>query len=257
MTLIDTHTHLFSEEFKDDINTVIERAIEAGVQKMYLPNVDIETIEAMEILAKNYPENCFAMMGLHPCSVKENFENDLKLIEAKLSANTYFGIGETGIDLFWDKTFEKEQKISLHKHCKWAKQYNLPIILHTREAFNETYEVIKTENNEKLKGIFHCFSGTMEEAEKVIELGNFYLGIGGVITFKNSKLPEVIEAIDLKHIVLETDSPYLAPMPFRGKRNESAYLIQVAQKIADIKRMSLSDLTKITTENAQKLFNND
>ena len=250
---IDTHTHLYLEEFDSDRNAVIKKAMSSGVTKFYLPNIDSTSIEAMLQLEKEYPENCFAMMGLHPCSVKENAEDELKLVEEWLSKRKFYAIGEIGIDLYWDKTFLEQQKTAFRKQIDWALHYNYPIVIHCREAFNEIYEVLSS--YPKLpKGIFHCFSGTLEQANKIIALGAFKLGIGGVVTFKNSGLDKVVEQLDMQHLVLETDSPYLAPNPFRGKRNESGYLIQVAQKIGQLKDLSIAEVGEITTKNVQEIF---
>ena len=208
----------------------------------------------MLALAMAYPENCFPMMGLHPGSVKENYEEELKLVEAELSRQKFYAVGEIGIDLYWDKTFIREQKIAFQKQIAMAKKHALPIVIHMRNSFNETYEIVEALNDEELSGIFHCFSGSLEQAKKIISLGGFKLGIGGVLTFKNSGLDEVIREIDIKHLVLETDSPYLAPVPYRGKRNESAYLVNVAEKLAELHHISIEEVANITTENSKVVF---
>jgi len=254
MKFIDTHTHLFLNQFEEDSLEVINRAVEAGVTKMFLPNVDTETLDDLFQLTYKFPDNCFPILGLHPSSVKNNFERDLEFIEDKIYDHRIYGIGETGIDLYWDKTTLDKQIIAFKRQISWAKKYKLPIIIHARESYNEIFEVLETENDEKLTGIFHCFTGGNEEAQKILNLKGFKLGIGGVITYKTSNLCEVIKDIDLKHIVLETDSPFLPPMPHRGKRNESLYVINVAQKIAEIKNISLQTVAEITTANALQLF---
>src|SRR5690606_23107462 len=220
MTLIDTHTHLYVEEFRTDINEVMQRAFDEGVEKFYLPAIDGSETDALLSLEKNFPGKVFAMAGLHPCSVKENYKEELDTIEKQLSQRTFAAIGETGLDFYWDKTFRVQQYESLHRHAGWALQYNRPLVLHTRNAMQETIDVIKEYSGKGLRGIFHCFSGDLQNAKDIIDLG-FLLGIGGVLTYKNSGLAEVIKEIDLKHLVLETDAPYLTPVPFRGKRNES------------------------------------
>lgn len=253
MFLTDTHTHLYLEEFNNDRKEMIKRALEQDVKAMLLPNIDSSSIDGMLDLCKQFPNNCFPMMGLHPTSVKENYAEELALVENWLSKDKFFAVGEIGIDLYWDKTFQKEQEISFIKQIELAKEYQLPIVIHMRDSFDEVYEIVKTQSSPALTGVFHCFTGTLEQAEKIIEL-NFLLGIGGVITFKNSGLDKVVENIDMNHLLLETDSPFLTPMPFRGKRNESAYSKLVAQKIANIKNITLEEVAKITTSNANKLF---
>jgi TatD DNase family protein len=253
MNLIDTHTHLYVNEFKKDIEEVIQRAKSAGVIKCYLPAIDQTEIDALLNLEKKYPEMIFAMAGLHPCSVKENYKEELAIISQQLAQREFSGIGETGLDFYWDRTFEKEQYESLHIHVEWAIQYNRPLILHTRNATQETIDVIKAYKGKNLKGIFHCFGGSLQNAKDIIDMG-FYLGIGGVLTFKNSGLAEVLAEIDLQHIVLETDSPYLAPMPFRGKRNESSYLKFIVEKLAEVKGISRESVAHQTTENAKRIF---
>ena len=251
--LIDTHCHLYLEEFKKDIDEVILNAQKNEVQQFFLPAINSETTEALLKLEEKFPNHCFAMMGLHPCYVKENFQDELDFVASWLKKRKFAAIGECGLDFYWDKTFIKEQYIVLEKQIEWALEYNVPLILHTRSATQETIDVIKKYKTENLKGIFHCFGGSMEEANQIIELG-FYLGIGGVITYKNAGLDIVMKELDLKHIVLETDAPYLSPVPFRGKRNESKYLLTIAEKIAIIKNCSLEEIKSITTNNANKLF---
>ncbi len=253
MSLIDSHTHLYSEEFNNDRKETILRAINSGVSKFYLPAIDSNYLAAMLETKALFPENIFLMAGLHPCSVKENYREELSRVESFMNDYDFSGIGETGLDLYWDKTFIKEQIISLHQHIEWALKYDQPLILHTRNANKETIEIVAQYKGSNLRGIFHCFSGTEEEAHEIIDLG-FFLGIGGVLTFKNSGLDKAIQNIDIKHLVLETDSPYLAPVPYRGKRNESAYLPIVAQKLADIKEMKIEEVASVTSANTFELF---
>ncbi|HEY4798016.1 MAG TPA: TatD family hydrolase [Bacteroidia bacterium] len=254
MTFTDTHTHLFSEEFDADRSEAIQRAISCGVNKLYLPNIDSTSITSMLELEKQFPETCFAMMGLHPCSVKENYKEELKITEEWLGKRKFAAIGEIGLDYYWDKNFIPQQKEIFSYQITLAKKYSLPIIIHQRECFEDTFELVRLQNNKSLKGIFHCFSGTIEHANKIISLGNFKMGIGGTVTYKKSTLPEVLQQIDLKHIVLETDSPYLTPVPHRGKRNESSYLTFVAQKIAEVKGISVEEIAAVTTKNAEEIF---
>ncbi len=251
--MIDTHTHLYVDEFKEDIDEVIHRAQMNGIKKCFLPAIDQAEIEKLINLESKYPEMLFAMAGLHPCSVKENYKEELAIIEQQLSTRQFAGIGESGLDFYWNRTFEKEQYESLQTHAEWAIRYNRPLILHTRNATQETIDVIKKCKDSNLKGIFHCFSGTLQNANDIIDLG-FSLGIGGVVTFKNSGLAEVVAQIDLQHIVLETDSPYLAPMPYRGKRNESSYLTYIVKKLSEIKGVSEENICKETTKNANQIF---
>lgn len=251
--MIDTHTHLYVKEFSDDLIDVIKRAENEGVQKFYLPAIDSSEINAMFSLENQFPGKCIAMAGLHPCSVKEIFREELAIVEKLLSERKFAAIGETGLDFYWDKTFTKEQYESLQIQAEWALQYQIPLVLHTRDAMQETIDVIASYKGKGLKGIFHCFSGTLQNAKDIIDLG-FLLGIGGVITYKNSGLAEIIKEIDLDYIVLETDAPYLTPVPFRGKRNESSYLKYIAQKIADIKNIFVEEVAEQTTKNAVKIF---
>lgn len=249
----DTHTHLYAEEFNSDRTQIIKKAISSGVKKLYLPNIDSTSIEGMLQLENEFPENCFAMMGLHPCSVNEKVETELKIVEEWLSKRNFCAIGEIGIDLYWDKTFFEQQKVAFKKQIDWALQYDLPIVIHCRDAFDEIFEILQS-YNELPKGIFHCFSGNLEQAHKIISLNKFKLGIGGVVTFKNAGLDKVVEQLDLQHLVLETDSPYLAPVPFRGKRNESGYLIMIAEKVAALKNITIAEVAEITTRNATEIF---
>ncbi|MFT3908767.1 MAG: TatD family hydrolase [Ferruginibacter sp.] len=251
--IIDTHCHLYVKEFEEDLDEMMKRAIASGVGKFYLPAIDSETTDAMLLLEKKYPNNCFAMIGLHPCSVKENYHEELGRVEALLDARNFAAIGETGLDFYWDKTFMKEQYKALERQAELALKYDLPIVLHTRDAMQETIDVIQHYAPAGLKGIFHCFGGSIEEANQIIEMA-FYLGIGGVVTYKKSGLAETLGSIGMEHIVLETDAPYLTPVPFRGKRNESSYLKYIVDKIAEIKNISAEEVATITTANAGKIF---
>ena len=253
MKFIDTHTHLYVKEFKEDITEVIQRAVDEGVEQFYLPAIDSSETSALLELEKKYPEKIFAMAGLHPCSVKEDFKDELEKIEEQLSEREFAAIGETGLDFYWDTTFTKQQYESLHIHAHWAIQYKRPLVIHTRNAMQETIDVVNEYQGKGLYGVFHCFSGTLENAKDIIEAG-FLLGIGGVLTFKNSGLAEVIKDIDLQYLVLETDSPYLAPVPFRGKRNESSYLKYIAKKLAEVKNISIEEVAQQTSKNAEFLF---
>ena len=253
MNITDTHIHLYATEFDNDREDLIEHAQKAGMNRFFMPNIDSTSIAPMMDLQQKYPGICFSMMGLHPCSVKKNYKKELKTVEDWLSKETFSAIGEIGIDLHWDKTFVKEQEIAFRTQIEWANQYKLPIVIHSRESFNEVYKILVDMNDMKPHGIFHCFSGNLIEANQVIDLG-FYLGIGGVVTYKNSGLAEVVAKIDLQNIVLETDAPYLAPTPFRGKRNQPDYILNVAEKIAEIKEITMEEVARVTTENAQKVF---
>lgn len=251
---VDTHTHLFVEQFDNDRAEVVQRAIDAGVEIMLLPNIDLGTIIPMNELAKNFPDNCFPMMGLHPGSVNENWEKDLEIIRKELYSGNYVAVGEIGIDLYWSKEFESEQKEVFRQHVNWAKDLKKPIVIHAREAFDEIFEIIDELNGDDLTGIFHCFTGTLEQAKHIISYGGFKMGLGGVLTYKKSGLDEVIKNVDIKHLVLETDSPYLSPTPFRGKRNESSYLLHIAEKLAVTHGISLKKVEEITTKNAAEIF---
>lgn len=253
MILIDTHTHLYSKQFDEDRTKMIHRAIASNVTKMYLPNVDVDTIEGMLALEKEFPENCFPMMGLHPTSVKADYKEQLAVMENWLKQRDFVAIGEIGIDLYWDKTFIDEQIDAFKIQISWAKEKDIPFVIHARDSTAEVISVLKETHHDKMRGIFHCFGGNVEEANEIIELG-FHLGIGGILTFKNSNLGETLKHIDLKHLVLETDAPYLTPMPYRGKRNESAYVNFVAEKLSDIKNCTLMEIADITTENAANLL---
>ncbi len=252
---IDTHTHLYSEEFNEDRTAIINTAISNSVTKLYLPNIDSNSIDGMLQLEKEFPDNCFPMMGLHPCSVKENYLDELIVIKKWLDKRKFIAIGEIGMDLYWDKTFIAEQEIAFKKQIDWALEYNYSIVIHCRNAFDEIFTILQS--YPKLpKGIFHCFSGDVEQAQKILALKNFKLGIGGVLTFKNSGLDKVVETISIDDIVLETDSPYLAPMPYRGKRNESSYIPLIAKKVAEIKNITIEEVENMTTKNANFIFEN-
>jgi TatD DNase family protein len=255
LMFIDTHTHLYSEEFDADRNEAINNAISKGVDKFYLPNVDSSTIEGMLALEIHFPEHCFPMMGLHPCSVKENYRDELAIVKKWLDLRRFAAIGEIGIDLYWDKTFIKEQELAFREQIFWALEFNYTIVIHCRNAFDEIFAILSS--YEKLpKGIFHCFSGDIVQAQKILSLGNFKLGIGGVVTFKNAGLDKIVEQLHLTDLVLETDAPYLAPVPFRGKRNESAYTPLIAEKIAQIKNISIEEVASVTSQNAIEIFEN-
>jgi TatD DNase family protein len=254
MILTDTHTHLYSKEFDPDRTKLIEKAISNGVGRFFMPNIDSGSIAGMFQVEKQFPEHCFPMMGLHPCSVNETYQQELIVVEHWLSKRKFTAIGEIGIDLYWDKTFFEQQQDAFRTQIQWAKKYSLPYVIHSRNAFDETMQIVNEFKQDNIKAIFHCFSGNVEQAEQVIAAGNFKLGIGGVVTFKNSGLDKVVEAIDIKHLVLETDAPYLAPAPHRGKRNEPDYLLLVAQKIADIKKISVEEVAAITTQNSKDVF---
>ena len=249
----DTHTHLYSEEFEQDRGEMIQRAINAGVSRFFIPAIDSTCTQAMYDLEQDFPENVFLMMGLHPTYVKDNYEAELAHVASELAKRKFYAIGEIGIDLYLDKTHLKEQQVAFRQQIQWAKQYKLPIVIHCREAFDEIFEILEEEKSPELFGIFHCFSGTYEQALQAITY-NMLLGIGGVVTFKNGKIDQFLDRIDLQHIVLETDSPYLAPIPFRGKRNESSYVVNVAAKLAAIYNLSVSEIAQITTENSKRVF---
>jgi len=251
--LIDTHSHIYSEDFSDDIAEVIQRAYQNDIRKIVLPNIDSSSVKKMLNLAEQYPQICYPLMGLHPTSVNEDYEDELQLVEFWLQKRKFYGVGEIGIDLYWDKTFVKEQTDAFRKQIRMAVKYDLPIVVHVRDSFNEVMTVLTEEKHPALRGVFHSFSGTEEQAAEIVNLG-FKLGVNGVVTFKNAGMDKVIQKIDPSHIILETDAPYLTPVPFRGKRNESAYLIYVAKKVAELHRISVQDLARLSTENAESLF---
>jgi len=252
--MIDTHSHIYSEEFDADGTEAIERAKEAGITQIILPNCDSTTLQPMLALEAENPDYCYAAIGLHPTSVKEDYETELALVKSELERRSWIAIGEIGIDLYWDKTFLKEQIHAFQLQIDWALEYKLPVIIHVRDSFEETMEALTPYKNSGLKGVFHSFTGSIDEARKIIDFGGFLLGINGIVTFKNSGLAAVVGQIDLKHIILETDSPYLTPTPHRGKRNESAYTQLVATKLAGFYNCSLEQIDEQTTLNARKLF---
>jgi TatD DNase family protein len=254
LSFIDTHSHLYADEFVDDFNDVVDRAQKGGVNKILLPNIDTDSYEAMMRLSVGNPDLFKPMIGLHPCSVKlESYKTQLEYLQSKLESHTFIAIGEIGMDLYWDTSTEGAQTEALQIQCGWAAEHDLPIALHTRNATKQVIQIIKDLDLPKLTGVFHCFGDGLEEAEEIIEMG-FKLGIGGVLTFKNGGLDRVIQSIDLKHLILETDAPYLAPAPYRGKRNESAYIPIIAQKLANVKETSIEEVAKITSKNAIELF---
>tara|TARA_R110002049_G_scaffold77148_1_gene197691 strand:- start:1118 stop:1885 length:768 start_codon:yes stop_codon:yes gene_type:complete len=253
MILTDTHTHLYSEAFDDDRNMVIERAIDLGIDRFFIPAIDSSYTNAMLDLEKSYPDNIFLMTGLHPTHVKENYRDELAHVEEMLASRKFYAVGETGIDLYWDKTYLKEQQIAFKLQIQWAKKYGYPIVIHCRDGFDEIFQILEEEKSDGLFGIFHCFTGTLEQARKAISY-NMKLGIGGVATFKNGKIDTFLKEIDLKHVVLETDSPYLAPVPYRGKRNESAYLVNVLEKMSLIYGLGKEEIAAITTANSKEVF---
>lgn len=253
MIITDTHTHLYSEEFDQDRKEMIQRAINAGVSRFFIPAIDSSCTQSMYELEQNFPENIFLMMGLHPTYVKDNYQAELSHVKSELAKRKFYAIGEIGIDLYWDKTYLAQQQDAFRTQIQLAKQYKLPIVIHSRESFNEIFEILEEEKSPDLFGIFHCFTGTYEQALQAISY-NMKLGIGGVVTFKNGKIDQFLNQIDLKHIVLETDSPYLAPIPYRGKRNESSYILNVVHKLAEIYKVSPEEIARITTENAKDIF---
>lgn len=255
MNFIDTHTHLFASEFDNDIDIVIKNALDNGISKMLLPNIDSTTTTKMLQLCDRHPNNCYPMIGLHPCSVKkDNLEKEISHVEQMLSQNKFIAVGEIGLDLYWDKSTLDLQKIAFESQIKLAKKYQLPIVIHVRDSFDEAIEIVERLNDYNLSGVFHCFTGNLEEAQRIINLNNFYLGIGGVVTFKNGGINKIINQVSLDRIILETDSPYLSPTPFRGTRNESKYLLNIAHKMAELYNIDIEDIAKKTTKNAIDLF---
>ena len=253
MNIIDTHTHLYLKQFNEDIDLVINRSKEIGVNKFILPAIDSSYFNEMHNLKDKYPNSIYLMSGLHPTDVKENYKDELDFVVNTLKTNNYVAIGEIGIDLYWDKSFLKQQQEAFTYQIILAIKHDLPIVIHCREAFSEIFEILDKENCDKLRGVFHCFTGTLKEAQRAIDLG-FVLGIGGVVTFKNGGIDKFLNKIDLKNIVLETDSPYLSPVPFRGKRNESSYIIYVLEKLSEIYGISKEKIAEITSKNAEKVF---
>ncbi len=253
MHFVDTHAHIYSEELTSDLNLIMKNAVAVGINKIIMPAIDSSTLEAMLKVEQQFPEQCIAMMGLHPCYVKENHKEELKLVEEWIGKRKFIAIGEIGLDFYWDKTFAKEQHIVFETQMQWALDLQLPIAIHTRNAMGETIEAVKPFAKKGLRGVFHCFSGSKESAEQIIGMG-FHLGLGGVLTYKNAGVAEAVKDIPMEYIVLETDAPYLAPVPYRGKTNEPAYMIEVAKKLAEIKSLPLNEIAAITTSNAEKLF---
>ena len=251
--MIETHAHIYSEQFKNDSSEVIERSQEGGISKIYMPNIDHESIDGMMELEERYPDYCIATMGLHPCSVKKGFEKELYIVEEWLAKRSFVAIGEMGTDLYWDKTLLDKQVEAFKVQVSWAKKYQLPIIIHCRESLDLTIDLVEELKEDSLVGVFHCFGGTTEQAERIDKLG-FHIGLGGVTTFKNGGMDEVIPKLNLDHVVLETDSPYLAPVPHRGKRNEPFFIRLIAQKIADLRNISVDEFDAITTKNSNTLF---
>ena len=255
MNFIDTHTHLFASEFDNDIDIVIKNALDNGISKMLLPNIDSTTTTKMLQLCDRHPNNCYPMIGLHPCSVKkDNLEKEISHVEQMLSQNKFIAVGEIGLDLYWDKSTLDLQKIAFESQIELAKKYKLPIAIHVRDSFDEAIEIVERLNDYNLSGVFHCFTGNLGEAQRIINLKNFYLGIGGVVTFKNGEINKIINQVSLDRIILETDSPYLSPTPFRGTRNESKYLLNIAHKMAELYNIDIEDIAKKTTKNAIDLF---
>jgi TatD DNase family protein len=253
MIFTDTHTHLYSEEFNDDREAMVKRAIDARVKRLFLPNIDIKSIQPMLDLVWQFPENCFPMMGLHPCSVDEHVEAHLFQIQKWFKKRKFYAVGEIGLDFYWSVEFKEQQIMAFKKQIQWAIQMDLPINIHSRNSTDEVIAILQEMKHPLLRGIFHCFSGNAQQAKQITELG-FHLGIGGVLTYKKSELPDAIADIDLQHLVLETDAPYLSPVPFRGKRNESTYIVNIAEKLAELKDTTVEKVANITTENAIKIF---
>jgi TatD DNase family protein len=253
MNITDTHTHLYSSQFDEDQEEMMQRALDAGINRFFIPAIDSSYTDSMLKLEKIYPENVFLMMGLHPTSVKENVEEELAHVKEMIDSRDFYAIGEIGIDLYWDQSFLKQQQDAFRTQIRWAKEKKLPIIIHCRDAFDEIFEILETEKDDSLFGIFHCFTGTIEQAHRTISY-NMKLGIGGVVTFKNGKIDKFLNEIPIENIVLETDSPYLAPTPYRGKRNESSYIIQVIDKLVDIYDLSFEEIANITTQNSKDVF---
>jgi TatD DNase family protein len=254
MQIIDTHTHLYLNQFKDDVDLVIERAKNAGIDKFIFPAIDSSYFKDMHELRNRYPENIYLMSGLHPVSVKDNYKEELNLVLKSLETHNYVGIGEIGIDLYWDKTFLKQQQEAFEFQIRLAISNNLPIVIHCRDGFDEIFEILDAEKCSKMRGIFHCFTGTLVQANRAINLG-FNLGIGGVVTFKNGGIDKFLNKIDIKNIVLETDAPYLSPVPHRGKRNESFYVTYILKKISELYALNEQEIAKITSKNALEIFN--
>lgn len=253
MPFIDSHAHIYDKQFKDDIGEVLERSLEADVQRIYMPNIDHTSIDRMLELENRYGDQCWPMMGLHPCSVNKHFERELYVVEEWLNRRSFVAVGEIGLDYYWDTTFKEQQKEAFRVQVDFAKHYKIPIVIHTRDSFEDAITIVEEKKDDSLTGVFHCFTGSSKDAERIAKIG-FYVGLGGVSTFKNAKMDQVIPAIDLNTVVLETDSPYLAPVPHRGKRNEPAYIPLIAQRIAEYKQWGLEEIAEKTTQNALNLF---
>ena len=253
MELIDTHCHLYLKEFAEDLADVMQRAGSEGVKKFYLPSIDSSQFADLIELEEKFPQQCVAMAGLHPCSVKESFQAELSFFREALGRKKYAAIGEIGLDFYWDRQFEAQQYIAFHEQIEWALEFQIPIVIHSRDSMEQSIQVVREHQHGNLKGIFHCFNEGLDFARQIVDLG-FYLGIGGVITYKNAGLDKVIKEIDPRHIILETDAPYLTPVPFRGKRNEPGYLSYILQKLADIRETNTGEIAAVTTNNAEKLF---
>ncbi|WP_194438639.1 TatD family hydrolase [Vibrio fluminensis] len=252
--MIDTHAHIYASEFDNDRDQVVERALAQGISKILLPNIDLDSIEPMLTTEAAYPQICRSMMGLHPCYVDGNVEQTLTTIHSWFNKHSFIAVGEIGIDLYWDKTYKVEQEYAFVTQLNWAKEMQLPVVIHTRDSIEETLALLEKEQDGSLSGVFHCFGGSVEEAKAINQLG-FHLGLGGVSTFKNGGMDKVIPQLDMNYVILETDCPYLAPVPHRGKRNEPAYTQLVAQRVADLRQMSLQQIDELTTRNAKTLFN--
>lgn len=254
MRFIDTHAHMYSSQFEEDIDEAMDRAIVTGIDRILLPNVDSESMDSLHKLCDQYPKNCFPMMGLHPCSVKENYKDELELAKAQFGQRKYIAVGEIGIDMHWDKSTLPWQQEAFREQIAWAKEMDLPIVIHARESFDEIFEILDEVNDTSLRGVFHCFTGDLTQAKRIMAYGGFMMGIGGVLTYKNSGLKELLPHLPLDQLILETDAPYLAPVPFRGKRNESSYLLQVAIEMSKAFDRPIGEIADITTENAIHLF---
>lgn len=251
--LIDTHAHLYASQFDKDRTEVVQRALDHNVQHLFLPNIDESSIEGMLALEAQYPQHCHAMMGLHPCSVEANYKEVLDKMSKWFEKRSFCAVGEIGLDYYWSKEFVKEQKDAFRIQCRWAKELDIPIVIHARDSLDDLIQIVTEEKTDNFRGIFHCFGGSIEQAQQIIDLG-FWMGLGGVLTFKKANLAPTIEQIDLKHLVLETDAPYLSPTPYRGKRNESSYVQLVAEKLATIKGISVEEVAAITSKNALEIF---
>lgn len=254
MPYIDTHTHLYHNRFDADRDAMMQRAMEAGLDCMLLPNIDEDSVKAMQLLHATYPEHTRMMMGLHPCSVKEDFEAVLERLEAYFDEGNYVAVGEFGVDLYWDKSFFVQQQEAFRTQMAWAKSRRLPVVLHVRDAFEETFSLMDETHDSEVPGVFHCFTGGAAEVDRIVDYGNYYFGIGGVVTFKNGGLDQVLDRIPEDRLLLETDSPFLAPVPYRGKRNESVYLIEVAERVAELKGWTMEEVGRVTSANARRLF---